>query len=1388
MGSGINYILFYSCLSFILCLIAHPLHGSPQMKDPGSGQQFIAEQWTTNNGLPINHINQVYQTPDGFLWLATFNGLIRFDGYTFREFNAGNTPALTSNRIIAIQPGIGNSFWINTEQGNLLLVKNGEFTSFEAQLEIDGTISTPDNRILVSTDALRTWIGTRNGLFLYQNGEMKAFQPDIFHDRNISAIYTASDNMVRVFDHEGFLWVIDTNLNAVQQTGIPLVKGANAVARDQNGVFWLGRNEIVSLDENGYHPVYFPKNYIQGWDRLHPYFLSIQAIPDGSALLMSLNGLMKIENDTIKAVDLIENKTYGSFAEMLGNTFTTCPDSSVWAIIQDRLYKNGAFVYRTAAKGRTIFCDNEHNLWVATDRDGLFRYRRSLLDTITFSHSSNNFYGVFIDSYNTFWAGGVFSDLTQVDAEGVVHEVMARKNEGTTSTFLEATDGSLWNGYHRCRPVHRTAAGACLDFEPLSELTGKNVFTVFEDSYRRIWFGTNEGLFRLIDGVVEELTPPGLAQRMVRYILESGDSSLWLATNGGGILNYRNGESTRYTIEQGLSSNNIRSLLEDEDGNLWIATEDMGLNRLNPTTGKVSVIRKQDGLFEDGLHKMIPDDYGRLWISTNHGIFWVPFEHLQQFADGESNGLVSTYYNERDGMLNREANGGFQNSGFSAANGRIYFPTQNGVIIIDPNRIGIHSPLPMVILEDIQAGNDRFSPFQAATNFGKDQRSFSIQYTSPFFTATDRVRFSYKLEGFDQDWNDAGSRRQAIYTNIPAGRYQFHVKADLGNDETASAITTHAIVISPYFYETRWFPVLILLLVAMVIAGGYQLRLRHLVRKEKLLEKIVERRTEDLRTEKIKTEEQAEQLRILSQEKNRFFANISHEFRTPLSLIIGPLTDLRDGKYGSLSMEAKVQADMTLRNSRRLLRLVGQLMDLARLEEKKFKINLKTGNICRYLVSLAEPFRDAADQKSIRFNIEIPQEAIICHFDPGHFDKIVANLLSNAFKFTPENGTVTLRAEKCADEVMITVSDTGPGIEAVHLPRLFDRFYQVKKSELQPGSGIGLALAKELTELHHGKIEVQSEVNRGSTFIIHLPVLKLNGASHPQIETISSLDESDHSILRNGVHAAEPGESLEEHETIQKTILIVDDHAEIRAYLKEHLAEHFAILEAESGNEALIMIEDHLPDLIVSDVMMQDGDGIHLLKNIRNNPDISFLPVILLTAKAEAEDRLSGLDVGATEYITKPFNIRELKARVKNIFEQQKRLKFHLINSNRNTGFQIHHDTVHTESADDTFLKSVKEVIQVELPNEDFSVEILAQKVNQSRSNLHRRLTALTGETPSAMIRRIRLELGAQLLSQNAGTVSEIAYSTGFKSVSHFSRAFAQHFGKSPSQYQETVE
>jgi signal transduction histidine kinase/ligand-binding sensor domain-containing protein/DNA-binding response OmpR family regulator len=1342
-------------------------------------KEYISERWTTHEGLPVNHINDIYQTPDGYLWLATFSGLIRFDGVRFLEFNSGNSENLLSNRILLIQGGIENTFWLTTERGDLIHANNGVFRWFE---ELENWNS---HFVLSDNLSLTTWIGSKNGLFSFDGEVLIPVRGDLFSELTIINIYHSRQGDLWIVSNSGKAFFFSDGDIHSEPITIEIIQQNSTLIEDQKGRIWLGREELGYIENDRFTEVIIKQDYLNLGNPLEPMIFSFMNDADGHTLVSTQLGLMKIEDDQLTAIDLTTPDEYSTLASVFGNALTTCPDGSTWSFTKNRVYKNGVYEFETHQNVNSIYCDLEQNLWFTSYRTGLLRYRLSLFDNITFSHSDNNFYGIFSDSYNSLWIGKMFGGLNRIANNGKVEQYKTPPGWATTSAFIELSDGSMIVGNQRCFPQNRTNSGGCNSFRYIDALHGEDIRAFHEDSDKNLWVGTISGLIRLkMDESQELFVDEKVNSWPVRFFLETEDGEIWYATNGGGVVRYKHKNKRIYDTSTGLSGDNIRALFQDKDGFIWAGSEDRGLNRIDPVSGKIVVIRKSDGLYEDGLHFMLSDHYNRMWFSSNRGVFWVDFSHLQDFAEGRRNRVFSTSYTERDGMLNREANGGFQNSGLQTADGRIWFATQKGVLVVNPEDIQLTQPLPRVMIEYANSSGTSLFDNNGNIVINPDQRSFTITFNSPVFSAPERVRFQYKLDGFDRDWIDVIDRREAIYTNIPTGDYQFRVKAYMHSELLDSNETTIAVIVPPRFLETVWFQVIVIMLIALSLGGIYQIRVQQLLKREEELASLVAERTEALRSEKKVTEIQTEQLKIISQEKDRLFANISHEFRTPLTLTIGPLKDLQDGRYGPLPPAAYHHIELSLKNAQRLLRLVGQLMDLTRLEAGKFELNTQIGNLCNYLQTVAEPFKVAAEQKQIHFNIYIPGEPLFAEFDPGHFDKITANLLSNAFKFTDPGGSVTIHLSSEKGNAVITVRDTGCGIPEDQLPHLFNRFYQIQKSEMQPGTGIGLSLAKELTELHGGSIEINSTFGKGSTFIVQIPMIELPG-SFDSSPNEASQELTFESTLKSQPLSHESNQIvIDEARDFQKTILLVDDHPDIRLYLCKHLEEYYNIIEAASGNEAMKLVISELPDLIISDVMMPDGDGFELLKQIRENRETNYIPIVLLTARSEAEDKLSGLGFGANDYITKPFNVKELKVRVKNIFDQQKRLKHYLLNGNKTEiDIKIHHDQVNSKSIDQIFLASVKSEIQTNLADENFSVEDLAMKLKQSRSNLHRRLTKLTGETPSAMIRRMRLELGAQLLKQKAGTVSEVAYSTGFKSIAHFSRIFREHFKKTPTEF-----
>jgi signal transduction histidine kinase/DNA-binding response OmpR family regulator len=588
-------------------------------------------------------------------------------------------------------------------------------------------------------------------------------------------------------------------------------------------------------------------------------------------------------------------------------------------------------------------------------------------------------------------------------------------------------------------------------------------------------------------------------------------------------------------------------------------------------------------------------------------------------------------------------------------------------------------------------------------------------------------------------------------------------------------------------------------------------RARRLSGRSPDLEEKVGRESENLRLEAERqkgiaeralasVQSRVEEMRRLDEAKTRLFANISHELRTPLTLTIGPLEDLRDGLHGPLPAEIRSEIEIAIRNAHRLLHLVNQTLDVARIESGQVHVRPRRADIVAFLKGIGLSFSYMIKRNQIAFRFESPPDPLFFHFDPDLLEKIVSNLLTNAFKFTPRGGSVKLVVASDEPEgpgavrgIRISVRDSGPGIPGAELPHVFDRFYQVSEAgHVEAGSGLGLSLAKELVELHGGRLEARSEEGFGTTFVVTLPPAgelppgeRIEAGSpetgeriaSPSLDALGTGREADRSPVAGQERSEEEEPSPPEEDDLT-TVLVVDDDPDMRAYLRKHLERDYRIVEAADGKEGLEEARRRLPDLIISDVIMPGLDGHSLCKSIARDRELSFFPVILLTAKAATDHKIEGLEAGADDYLGKPFEMRELQARVRNLIQSRKRLR-----AGPGGPKTILASPVEAHSADDLFLEDVKSIVEGNLGDEGFTVEALAESMNLSRGHLHRRLRELLKQSPSEVIRCIRLDRAAQLLRAKSGTVGEIAYGVGFKSVSHFSRSFRDRHGCSPSEF-----
>ncbi|MDH4058346.1 MAG: ATP-binding protein, partial [Cyclobacteriaceae bacterium] len=867
----------------------------------------------------------------------------------------------------------------------------------------------------------------------------------------------------------------------------------------------------------------------------------------------------------------------------------------------------------------------------------------------------------------------------------------------------------------------------------------------FEDSKNRMWIGYN------VIGALDRYDE--LNEDLIHYSVSDADDNIIFGRNS------------------------VSSILEDTEGRIWIGTnygvfalavdQDTTYNALKAlvTVKNYMHFSERNGLASNEIVGLLSDAHNRLWVSTSTGL---------SLIDPKTNEIKN--YDESDGLQKGRFNAG---SLLKTREGIIYFGGVNGLSIFDPDSIRTNETYPPIYITDLkihykslsakndESGNDPVY-LQKAVHLTKeitlpfDQNSITIEFAALNYIASLKNLYAYTLINFDKDWNYAAIGRSATYTNINPGTYTFKVKASNNDGVWNEEGTSLVITILPPPWKTWWaYSGYAIVFILLLTVGRNEI-----VKREQLKSKA-----------KLK-EAEAEKYQELDTLKSRFFANISHEFRTPLTLILAPLD-----KRIAAATETTEKNELTMmrRNATRLLTLVNQLLELSRLEAGTLKLNIRTQSLHKFITYIASQFSSMADSRAIHFELRA-DHSIELSFDPDKLEKIVTNVLSNAFKFTPSGGAITISLSQYKSTphfpegyAQIIITDSGSGIEAQHIERIFDRFYQVDTSSTREyeGSGIGLALAKELVELHKGSISVASTPGVGSSFTIQLPLGTLQMQTDDVVESFEAISTESPSLENDSTISEKVAE-----EGLLPKLLIVEDNSDLRSYLRNILDGYYEIHEASDGEHGLAIALELIPDLILTDLMMPKVDGLQLCGKLKGSETTSHIPIMLLTAKADIETKLEGLNTGADDYLAKPFDARELKSRIHNLIEIRRKLQKKFSNQ-----FSLAASEIKVDSLDTQFLKKVKQTIEDRIGDPSLSVESLSEEIAMSNVQLYRKLKALTGMTANELIRNIRLDRAASLLKQHAGNVSEVAFQVGFNNLSYFAKCFKEKFNVSPSAF-----
>lgn len=1036
---------------------------------------FIHQTWTTAQGLPQNSVLAIAQTSDGYLWLGTEEGLVRFDGASFTVFDK-HTSGLNDNIIQALLVDRDQNVWIGTTSG-VSRFKNGRFTAYA----LKAGLSSNSVQCLYQDEQGVLWIGTDGGgLIRMKNGLFRVFtKTDGLADNAVLAITGDNHGTVWVGTHGGLSRLKNGRfLNYGVQQGLGS-ENVRDLRVGHGGELWIATNDGLSrMAPSGEMSRFTAK------DGLPNNFVNRLYVDRAGALWVGTlrGGLCRYVNDRF---DRFDDKS----EPITGDIFS-------------------------------IFEDHEGSVWIGTAGSGLNSLRAGSFTTLTKQDglTSNSVLGLYQDDEQNFWIG---SDKGLMRMHGSSVESYSTQNGLPDNLVFSVTkdhEGSVWVGTQK--GLARIDKGKVKTYGPADGMAIVAVLCTLTDQRGTVWAGSRGGLSRFTgNGFVQYTTRDGLSNNLVLSIYEDQDGSLWIGT-AGGLNQFKNGKFRTYTTRDGLSSDRILSILGEKDGTLWLGTSG-GINRFR--NGKFVSITSDKGLHDDVVLNIVDDHLGRFWMSSNKGIFSITEKQLNDFADGLVGRVTPTVYGISDGLKSRECNGGFQPSAWRSKDGRIYFPTPEGLSFVDPAHLAKAEVPAQAIVERVVADNKNVDPSKPVViPPGKGQLEF--QFTSPTFTAPQKLQFRYMLEGFDKDWTSAGGRRVAYYTNIPHGDYKFEVRAGL-DGEWGPVSRTVTLTLKPHFYQTATFNIALLLFALGVAAGTYRLRVNQLKIREKKLVSLVNERTSALQEserllrrsrdelevrvrertmelvnsnkaleEEITVRRQTEEQLILAKDaaesasraKSDFLANMSHEIRTPINGILG-MTDV--ALSTGLDDEQREYLEIVKFSADSLLGIVNDILDFSKIEARKLALDRTHFDIRAAINELIRSLQMRVRQKGLYLNSDVADDVPdILVGDPLRVRQVLLNLLDNAVKFTSVGGvSLTVTQENCLQgkcTLHFAVKDTGIGIPANKQKTIFEAFSQADTSSTRRfgGTGLGLTISYQLALMMDGSLWVESTPGEGSTF------------------------------------------------------------------------------------------------------------------------------------------------------------------------------------------------------------------------------------------------------------------------------------------------------------------
>ncbi len=1380
-----------------------------------AGQNFSFEHLTTEQGLSQSTVNAILQDQKGFVWIGTGDGLDKFDGYSIERYSHenNNKKSISKNAVLSLYEDSEGFIWVGTYGGGLnkFDFSTQTFTHFETNSGQSNSLSNNQVFEIFEDSEGIFWLGTEQGVEKF--------------DRE-TAIFEKINNGLNV----GF-------------------GRTEAIIEDKYGDIWIaGANGVFRY--NRLNQTFTKYNPFENTGALIPANFSWEVYMDRNKDLWigSFWGLSKFDYTTNLFENFTPNQNFGPENKFHVKEIYEDSQNVMWigtdgkglytfnrtdktfSVVNPSISEPNRFVGNVIT---SIYEDKTGNLWFGTFKSGVNKLDRLTQKFEVIRHDPNNpnsiakndIKAIFQGNDNVLWIGTEKGGLSRIDNKtGKVKtfvNIPGNKKSlpsNVVVSIAKGMDGNLWigtfgGGFSKFNTKTET-------FESIKEIVNTNssvssnvVWTILPDLNGKLWLGTwgaGLHLFNPIDNSFEyfNIIEKGFhSNNSILCAARDYQGYIWIGTYGDGLKkinpltkeveHFRNIESDSLS----LIDNVVHTIFEDNNRNLWIGTKD-GLDLLNRGTGNFSHFNTSNGLPNNVINGILQDDENFLWISTNRGI-----------SKFDANKNRFRNFDIKDGLQGNEFNRGVC---FKTLDGKFLFGGVNGLNVFNPKEIKDNPNVPNVVLTDLKIKNKSVA-------FGEDEKimkkhisstkkiilpyDFSMlifEFAALNYTTPEKNQYAYFLKNYDENWQYVNNQRTATYTNLNPGEYEFFVKASNNDGLWNETGTSVKITVTPPFWKTWWFRAIIVFTIWGAFTLLFMLRTRSIKRQKIELEKLVNKRTAELQTQKNKVEFKNRELETQKQEiikqrdqveemtqkvheadqmKLRFFTNISHEFRTPLTLILGPIEKMLSSNQQI--DETKNQLKLIHRNSLRLLRLVNEIMDFRKIELGRMKLRVTKNDFAAFVHEIYFSFNEVAKRNNIEYLFECDQAQILGWFDRDKIEKILYNLISNAFKFTPPGGKIEVIVEQENGIGQFRIKDNGRGISKENLEKIFDRFFQVEKSgnPVWSGSGIGLSYTKNLVDIHRGTIQVESKKWHGTTFTVTIPIEQNTFNTDELIDSVSTLNENFITPLRTLSDFELEDENVDADEFVQNgngkpTVLIIEDNADVRLYISDEIKNDFSVIEAENGKEGLEIAQKKNIDLIVSDIMMPEMDGLELCERIKSDLNTSHIPVILLTARTSDDYRLKGLKIGADDYVFKPFNATVLSARIQNLIDNRKLLK-----QRYSQDINLTPKDVTVTSPDEQFLTKTLQIIEKYIADSNFNVDKLVAEIGMSRSVYYRKLKNLTGQSANDFIKTIRLKRAAQILQQNQFTISEVSYEVGFNDPQYFSKCFHRHFGKTPTQY-----